>query len=71
MTLPTTYDKKYQPKVTMSFRGRKPVGISWWIAEFAAPYQEIAPQAFPSVTTACGLAMTAVFLAVRSDFTWH
>ena len=36
------------------------MGISWNYLRIRARYQEIAPQAFPSVTTACGLAMTAL-----------
>ena len=39
---------------------RSDVGISWDMLQIRTVYQEIAPQAFPSVTTAFGLAMTAV-----------
>ena len=37
---------------------RSDVGISWNIVQIRTTYQEIAPQAFPSVTSAFGLAMT-------------
>ena len=34
------------------------MAISWYIVRICTISQEIAPQAFPSVTTAFGLAMT-------------
>ena len=36
------------------------MAISWYFVRFPGFFQEIAPQAFPSVTSAVGLAMTVV-----------
>ena len=51
-------DQRDQPKEARHCEGRRPVAISCAIVQSRTVYQEIAPQAFPSVTTAFGLAMT-------------